>query len=272
MTEQQKFVAAVNDLFKKFDNLQVKFQSMDRSLKKSGIDYDPRKYVRGHKLLQGVNVRDLPDLSKKSDKFSYEDYLKSKGQNPGNMGGGINRQPTGINTQNQIQGIGSSSNASPYSYEQFLQNKMTKSVTNSMNNMNTDSNMNFTFNNNKLDTNSSNYNDFQQFNNNYSNNFKAQSSKSISVAQPEELRKTTILPQEDFSLFNKEQEKDTFNPYSSLTFNDFNPGNRSAFPQMGQINPQSQSQFPGRSNMNMGNRPPNTQNINYPNNSMNFPR
>jgi hypothetical protein len=182
---------------------------MDRQMQKTGTNYDPTKYIRGFAVMQGVNVSQLPRLQtndKKNEKYSYEDYLRSKGQ-AGNTNHQVNKT-----TQPVKQDDGK------YSFDKYINNKNAQ-------NKDRDSNVS-----------SNTYNEFNKFSNNFSSDNRLQSIDNSNYlnfnlnSNPDEIRKTTIVPQSEYTLFNNDQQAqfgqgDTFNPYSSLTFNEFKPSN-----------------------------------------------
>jgi hypothetical protein len=122
----------------KFDNLQNKFQLLDRQLKKDGQNYDPRRYVRGHKLLQGVNTNELPNLKSNEaakQKYSYNDYLQNKNlsSSTGNTFSNIPNNysnPSPNNLPNQIpMNKNMQSDPNKFSYEQYMMMRGGSSIT-----------------------------------------------------------------------------------------------------------------------------------------------
>jgi hypothetical protein len=204
----------------KFDNLQNKFQLLDRQLKKDGQNYDPRRYVRGHKLLQGVNTNELPNLKSNEaakQKYSYNDYLQNKNlsSSTGNTFSNIPNNysnPSPNNLPNQIpMNKNMQSDPNKFSYEQYMMMRGGSSITSQKNevpnyNMGSSNIQSF-----------GNYQspEFGNLRDSFNNN---KGMSQMNLNKPEELRKTTIMPQTDFST---EQHID--NPYSLLNFKDFKP-------------------------------------------------
>jgi hypothetical protein len=222
----------------------MRFSNLDKQTKKDGGSYDPRKYVRGYQLLNGVNINELPNIKLNEEankKYSYEDYMKNKSLQPTNLG---NFDP---NSNNQ--------NQNKYSYEQYLQNK---------NNVNNKVNPN---------NNSNVYSppQFRTFNENYNDvslNFDINQGKQVN-----DLRTTTILPDKN-TVDNQTQEGD-YNPYSMLSF-DNNTQNLKNISQSYNYGMGNQSNQVNQMNWNQGNtnyRPSNSM-MNQPqfpgNNSFNL--
>ncbi len=183
----------MSELFKRYENLQNKFQNFERLPKNNpSVKYDPRKYVRGYALLNGVNVNDLPALKENEDakqKYSYEDYIKNKQSNSN-----LNNSSSQI-LDSQKQEV--KPEVKQFSYDHYLQNKNSKLP-----------------NNNQINSNISSSNQFNDFNNNYSREFK----QPVEVSKPDQLRNTTIVGQFNMNENEQQPAESDQNPYSLFTF------------------------------------------------------
>jgi hypothetical protein len=211
---------------------------LDGQLKRSGLNYNPEKYVRGYDLLKGVNVSQLPEIpsnDKKKEKYTYEDYLRIKNQNNNqnsNLNLNFNKNEPNTNT-NAITNMNvtsnkltsSNNNDGKFSYEQYTMNKS--------------------------QTNSSKA--FNEISNNYNNN---------QFDKKEDLRKTSVVPQNENS-FIKGQHFDTSNPYSTVNLDDFNQNKMESTSFGTYYN--NQQPYMQNINSQLG-----TCNINYPNTSNSF--
>ena len=224
--------------------------------------------------MNNVNVNDIPDLKRNEqikEKYSYQDYIKNKTQGGGsNIGGG---QP-----QSQIsnQKIETNMNTNKFSYENYIKSKTSQQG---------DQNL-------RSSENQQNINDFyspsfSNMQNTYSKQENINQGPSLSsskiqnfppsgndfnllnfsqMPKPDPMQKSTIIPQDDFG-FKQEQQVD--NPYSMLSFNEFNPqknysmmtgtSNRSQIP----INYDNQPRIGGSMNVHMGG--------NFPSSNYNMP-
>ncbi len=256
-------------------------KSLDSNVKKSGTDYNPAKYIRGFKLLNGVNVSELPNVqnSKKIEKYSYEEYLKIK--NPNASVGNASTITSNLNNvNNPTTKLDNSPNK--FSYDQY---KMKKQLNKSGDKIvqddyskfpNTFSNkMNMTNTPPKTFLNSGNNLPIQNNPNNFLN-FELTKSG---------MNQTTILTPLEGNQFG-EQVKDTnsFNPYSALSF-DMTPqqpkvnyggsyvsGNNNMNNRSTQLNPNYGMNF-NMPNYNNGyglNNPNNYNMNNLPNNNNNY--
>jgi hypothetical protein len=84
VNEEKKFFDSCSSFFNKFDNASQKLFGLDQGFKKTPINYDATKHVRAAKLLQGVNIGNLPQIKDKH-KYSYNDYQKMKTQPANNQ-------------------------------------------------------------------------------------------------------------------------------------------------------------------------------------------
>ncbi len=238
----------------------------------------------------GVNTNELPSLKSNEaakQKYSYNDYLQNKnlssssGSNFNNIPNTYsnpspNNLPNQIPTNKNLQ-----SDPNKYSYEQYMMMRGGSSMP-SMSSMTSQKNE-VCSNYNIGSSNIQSFGNYQspEFGNIKRDSFNLDKGMSqMNLNKPEELRKTTIIPQSDFST---EQQVD--NPYSLLNFKDFKP--QSYQPQsmststinrpqtgMGNMGIPNYSQLPNQNynfqNMSVG---PNT-NLNTnltPNPYMNFP-
>jgi len=249
-------------MFKKFENFEFQMKSLDSQIKKSGTDYNPSKYVRGFKLLQGVNVSELPDVqnTKKTDKYSYEEYLKSKNsnQNASNTGVTGNSISSNYNQQNQRNEL----SPNKYSYEQY---KMKKQLNKSADNLFSQDDYkkpSSSFNKTNLDNNTLPSNNFLNNKQNNPHNF-----LNFDLSKPVISQTTILTPIEDTQKGEQIKDSTIFNPYSALTFD--------MTPQQPKTN-YGGSYLPGNNfNMNRGSMNYNQQShMNYsniPNSNFNMP-
>lgn len=163
VAEEKKFFDSCSEFFRKFDGITQKVVLLDKGYQGTPISYDPTKHIRASRLLVGLDVNSLPQVTQK-DKYSYEDYKQRTGlakNNPqeSQVGSQINSfQPNygnqGGNNPNTIdpnehyaQVMGNSSQINPknsFSYEAYkakLQNIPEKKFDNvsssQMNNLST---------------------------------------------------------------------------------------------------------------------------------------
>jgi hypothetical protein len=110
-------------LFKKFTNIQSAINNIERVYIKPAITYNPIKYIRGAKLLDG-NINYNQVISVKNEKggnkvdFTYEDYknsLKEKKQQPG-----LTPNPYVNPYANKVN---RDVNPDSFSYEQYMKQK-----------------------------------------------------------------------------------------------------------------------------------------------------
>ena len=66
VNEEKKFFDSCSSFFDKFDNASQKLFGLDKGFQKTPINYDATKYIRAAKLLQGVNIGNLPQIKKKT--------------------------------------------------------------------------------------------------------------------------------------------------------------------------------------------------------------
>lgn len=231
VNEEKRFFAAVNELFKKFDGLNAKILNMDRQFKKTVNNYDPAKFVRGHKLLTGINFSGVTfqkgEIKNNNTKFTYNDYVNKKNTSTNNTK--VDAIQQNLTNQNKD------------SYEHY------KSNTNLENNFFTN-------------TGNDNFSGFSAIDNNFSKQNKVNNSEvhfdfmnnsvnnmnAVNKINNNSLKKTTVVPQFDdySSSFHQDQHVD--NPYGQIDLN----GNikTEMGPTFG-----SKSQFPTTSNqLNMG--------------------
>jgi len=156
--EEKKFFDNCQKFFFKFENILVKINALSNGFIPTKIEYDPRKHIRATRLLNGVNVNNLPEVHSKQ-KYSFNDYLNKKGGNEGgnnNNNGNYGRSNTSNNNNNYYNNnnnnVGRSvssqetNNVNPYSYAAYKQK--TKNV------QKTD----FNNNNSKINNNNNNFN------------------------------------------------------------------------------------------------------------------
>ena len=109
VNEEKKFFDSCSSFFNKFDNASQKLFGLDKGFQKTPINYDATKYIRAAKLLQGVNIGNLPQIKDKH-KYSYNDYQNKNrqqvnNQNFNNISPNIySNQGIAINLYTQTQG------------------------------------------------------------------------------------------------------------------------------------------------------------------------
>ncbi len=166
-----------------------------------------------------MNVNDLPSLKQNEaakQKYSYEDYLKTK-QN-------VSKNPSSQVIEAQKQ-ESLKPDVNKFSYEQYINNKNMKPQSNLSSGSNMNNNVSPQFNN---------------FSNSYSRDFN--DGLNFDISKPDQLRKTTIVAQNDYS--KTEQLGDQHdNPYSLLSFNDYNPNSNVNRAQMSFSNIQPQPNY-----------------------------
>ena len=107
---------------------------LEQSLPYQRTIYNPMKYIRANKLMEGVDIKSLPDIKMKekysiNKKYSFEDY-KLKKSNTNNINNNLNNNVNIIkNNQNSINNISTINNnnisqnnekpLNPYSYEAY---------------------------------------------------------------------------------------------------------------------------------------------------------
>lgn len=225
-------------------------KSLDSNVRKSGTDYNPAKYVRGYRLLHGVNVNELPNVqdSKKIEKYSYEEYLKSKNPNQNIP----NKKP--MNTVTNVNQPNPRNEVSPnkYSYEQY---KMKKQLNKSGDNIISQDDYNKSSSSfNKINLNSDTPPTSSYINNNPHNFLNFDLTK-------QNISQTTLLtPVEDTQKGEQIKDPNTFNPYSILTF-DMTP-QQPKTNYGGSYMPSSNNDMYNRANINPQ---ANMQNMNYSN-------
>jgi hypothetical protein len=240
-------------------------KSLDSTVKKTGTAYNPAKYVRGYRILQGVNVNELPNVqnAKKTEKYSYEEYLKSKNQNTANTGP-INN-PTNLNiTNTRID-----NNPNQFSYEQY---KQTKQSNKSNDNINSPEDYNKVSNSfyNKINLNN-NLPPTSNFNNNpVSNQSNPHNFLNFELTKQGMNQTTLLTPIEDTLQAEQMKDTDSFNPYSALSFDNTpqQPKNTYGGSYMAgnyNVNDRSQQLNPNRSQMNMNSSSMPGRNFNMPN-------
>jgi hypothetical protein len=186
--EEKNFFTQVADLFKKFNNLQSVINNVERSYQKTQHSYNPAKYIRGSKLLDGskINYNEVVLKSNSGTKkdFTYEDYKNSLKENKTNT--------TLIPNVNVV----NNNDTNGFSYESYIkQRQNTQSVNqvvpkDDLSSNNTDFIMN------------SIMRDKSNTGNSYLN-FEVQKSED----------KSAVITPDD----------NVYNPYGSLSFNEFKP-------------------------------------------------
>ena len=154
--EEKKFVDNCQKFFFKFENILVKINALGNGFIPTTIEYDPRKHIRATKLLNGVNVNNLPEVHSKQ-KYTFNDYLNKKGGNEGGNNYGrsntsnINNNNYNNNNNNVGRSVSSqqANNVNPYSYAAYKQKTKNVQKTDFNNNNN---------NNNNIINNNSNFN------------------------------------------------------------------------------------------------------------------
>lgn len=259
---ERKFFVAAAELFKKMDNLQGNLQNIEKIGRKTNNQYNPMKYIRGGEVLaknpidKNVQVKfgkktmqsseynvnnntkmnynqnkNNSDVSPNFNNFSYDEYLKKQGQNKPQKS--VTPQPENIASNSNIN-IDNTPN--PYSFDNVIPKKQEN---NDLNNYN----INSTVNNYGMGNNS------YALLNNQNNNFDDLSFPKMSTM--------TLDPKPINN--QKNQVPDTFNPYSSLQFDNFIPNKNNH--SQSQIN-NNRSQIPFTTT--------NPQPVNYNQMSMNY--
>ena len=256
---------------------------MDQSLPYQTTGYNPMKYIRANKLLEGVDINSLPDIKMKdkysfnnyknstsmpisnsnfNKKYSFEDYKLKKTSTIQNNNN-INNINTINNNINNIQNIEKPLN--PYSYEAYK--KRTQSLDtlkrpHQINNMNMNNNANFYQSNLNLVMNSiinkdtaQKLNPFNNMNkeesNHYSKNDKINNNKS--VLNPYNTHNNNI------SINKKDDSDDMPNPYATI-FNNQNNNNKKVYnPYTGTYDYQQQN----NNNNNNSKKPPDKYNFGF---------
>lgn len=220
--EEKRFFESVANLFKKFERISQSFQALDRGFQKTPNNYDPTRYVRANRLLLGINANELPPVKSK-EKYSFQDYLNSKGGNKpsdksggntninnmtfgnrgSNYGGNFNPyQNPNLNNQQSFTSNNYNNpyeqpkvdNTNPYSYEAY---KARINPSSNQNKTNISSNAN---------------NEFTVFENSFSNKNKSQ------MRDQNDMRQTTVVPPTD--MYTMSQKGEQYNPYSSISLGD----------------------------------------------------
>jgi hypothetical protein len=186
LKEERKFFTTASDLFKKFDRLQSVIGNIERQYKKPVNTYDPVKYVRGGKLLDGERIKfDKPKIDPKltnidanKTNFTYEDYKNAIKNNKDNT--------PNITTDEKKQ-------VDPFSYDGYLQQRNVKVDTSGGNSDYVMDNIM------RPKSNTVNYLNFDV------------STQNKNLENKYEPSKTEVL------------DNDVYNPYSQLSFNDIKP-------------------------------------------------
>jgi hypothetical protein len=241
--EEKKFFLLGNELFKKFDNLPNRIQAMDRKCMPTISSYDPAKYVRGHKILSNN-----PNVNNQNIKLGGK-IGKGQGGNENIQGGNNVQNPSG-----------------KFDYETYMKNKDNSSKTvnnNDMSSVNSSKSMDpgkFSYDNyvqqqNKQQTYTNN--EFSQIDNSFSSDFtrkqnfpqgSSNRNEQFMNFQPStDIKQTTILQN---SQVTEQIHENTFNPYASLTFNDFKPMHNPGTTNRSQIPTQNTQQAMGSSTYN----------------------
>ena len=151
--EEKKFVDNCQQFFFKFDNILIKITTLGNGFTPTKIEYDPRRHIRATRLLNGVNVNNLPEVHSKQ-KYTYNDYINKKGGNDGgnnnnNNYGRSNTSNVNNNYNNNNNNVGrsvssqqTSSNVNPYSYAAYKQKTKNVQKTDFKNNNNNNNNNN----------------------------------------------------------------------------------------------------------------------------------
>jgi len=214
VNEEKKFFEAVSLLFKKFENLEAKMKSLDTKILKSGTDYNPAKYIRGFKLLNGVNVAELPSVqnSKKTEKYSYEEYVKSKNINvPGGNNSSSNSNVPNLNNPTTTR-LENSPNK--FSYDQY---KMKKQLNKSSDNILQDSYSKIpnTF---SSRMNLDNSPTKTSFGNNFINQNNQNNFLNFELTKSGMNQTTILTPLEENRPGEQVKDTNSYNPYSALSF------------------------------------------------------
>ena len=257
---------------------------MDQSLPYQTTGYNPMKYIRANKLLEGVDINSLPDIKMKdkysfnnyknstsmpisnsnfNKKYSFEDYKLKKASTIQNNNN-INNINTINNNINNIQNIEKPLN--PYSYEAYK--KRTQSLDtlkrpHQNNNMNMNNNANFYQSNLNLVMNSiinkdsaQQLNPFNSMNNEESNPY----SKNDNINNNKSVLNPYKSNINNISINKKDDSDDMPNPYASI-FNPQNNNNKKVYnPYTGTYNYQQQN---NNNNNNNSKKPPDKYNFGF---------
>ena len=257
---------------------------MDQSLPYQTTGYNPMKYIRANKLLEGVDINSLPDIKMKdkysfnnyknstsmpinntnfNKKYSFEDYKLKKTSTIQNNNN-INNINTINNNINNIQNIEKPLN--PYSYEAYK--KRTQSLDtlkrpHQNNNMNMNNNANFYQSNLNLVMNSiinkdsaQQLNPFNSMNNEESNPY----SKNDNINNNKSVLNPYKSNINNISINKKDDSDDMPNPYASI-FNPQNNNNKKVYnPYTGTYNYQQQN---NNNNNNNSKKPPDKYNFGF---------
>jgi hypothetical protein len=189
--------------------MQSVINNIERSYQKGQNGYNPAKYIRGAKLLDG-NKTNYSEVMIKKDgnqkkEFTYEDYKNSLKEKNGNTG--TNLHQTTLQPQINTVNIDNNINANPYSYESYIKQRNTSQIVNpnvSKEDL-TNSNTDYVLNNmmkpkSNTVTNNDNYLNFEV-------------KKEVTVTNTNDLR----------TQFQQPPEENVFNPYASLGLSEFKP-------------------------------------------------
>ena len=154
--EEKKFFDNCQTFFFKFENINVKINSLSNGFVPTNVDnYNPAKHIRANRLLNGLDVKNLSEGGSTQQKYSFNDYINKKdgsggygrsntnNNNNNNNNFGNNNNNFGNNNNNYDVGrsvsskVNSNVNVNPYSYEAYKQK--TKNVSNNNNNNNNNS-------------------------------------------------------------------------------------------------------------------------------------
>ena len=252
---------------------------MDQSLPYQTTGYNPMKYIRANKLLEGVDINSLPDIKMKdkysfnnyknstsmpinntnfNKKYSFEDYKLKKTSTIQNNNN-INNINTINNNINNIQNIEKPLN--PYSYEAYK--KRTQSLDTLKRPMNMNNNANFYQSNLNLVMNSiinkdsaQQLNPFNSMNNEESNPY----SKNDNINNNKSVLNPYKSNINNISINKKDDSDDMPNPYASI-FNPQNNNNKKVYnPYTGTYNYQQQN---NNNNNNNSKKPPDKYNFGF---------
>ena len=257
---------------------------MDQSLPYQTTGYNPMKYIRANKLLEGVDINSLPDIKMKdkysfnnyknstsmpisnsnfNKKYSFEDYKLKKTSTIQNNNN-INNINTINNNINNIQNIEKPLN--PYSYEAYK--KRTQSLDtlkrpHQNNNMNMNNNADFYQSNLNLVMNSIINKDSAQQLNPFNNMNKEESnpySKNDNINNNKSVLNPYKSNNNNISINKKDDSDDMPNPYDSI-FNPQNNNNKKVYnPYTGTYNYQQQN---NNNNNNNSKKPPDKYNFGF---------
>ena len=228
LTEEKKFFDSCSNFFRKFDNINMKLNALERGFQKTPIQYDPTKHIRATRLLVGVNMNDLPKVTRK-DKYTYEDYktraktntimsndafvngtsnpVNNNNNNQFSYESYLKRstfQTTDVNPPKSNQSTSNNNISNPFSYEAYKAKTQSLTKSNTFEEFNKPSNTNTYQNPYSFDNNTANNNDpFSNFNSN----------QKLSQSYMIDTKPTNNY---DFGL---DSNKDFTNPYASINFN-----------------------------------------------------